>query len=59
MDKRTVTSEGRYAIYLQDAHPLREGMALAQYAEAAGFGCDELRHAAGQAAIISSARGME
>ncbi len=27
----------RYAIYLQDAHPLREGMALAQYAEAAGF----------------------
>ena len=28
---------GRYAIYLQDAHPIREGMALAQYAEAAGF----------------------
>ena len=27
----------RYAIYLQDAHPVREGMALAQYAEAAGF----------------------
>lgn len=27
----------RHAIYLQDAHPIREGMMLAQYAEAAGF----------------------
>ena len=27
----------RAAIYLQDAHPLREGMAFAQYAEATGF----------------------
>ena len=27
----------RAAIYLQDAHPLREGMAFAQYAEAKGF----------------------
>jgi 5,10-methylenetetrahydromethanopterin reductase len=35
--KPPVTSEGRYAIYLQDAHPIREGMGLAQYAEAAGF----------------------
>ena len=25
------------AIYLQDAHPLREAMALAQHAEARGF----------------------
>jgi 5,10-methylenetetrahydromethanopterin reductase len=28
---------GRYAVYLQDAHPIREGMAIAQYAEAKGF----------------------
>jgi 5,10-methylenetetrahydromethanopterin reductase len=27
----------RAAIYLQDAHPLREGMSFAQYAEAKGF----------------------
>lgn len=27
----------RVAIYLQDAHPIREGMAYAQYAEAKGF----------------------
>lgn len=27
----------RMAIYLQDAHPLREGMGFAQYAEAKGF----------------------
>ena len=27
----------RVALYLQDKHPLREGMALAQYAEARGF----------------------
>src|SRR5690349_9124428 len=25
------------AIYLQDAHPIRDGMAISQYAEAAGF----------------------
>jgi 5,10-methylenetetrahydromethanopterin reductase len=29
--------KGRVAIYLQDAHAIREGMALAQRAEAAGF----------------------
>ena len=34
---RSTKHAGRYAIYLQDAHPIREGMALAQYAEAAGF----------------------
>ncbi len=34
---RSTKHTGRYAIYLQDAHPIREGMALAQYAEAAGF----------------------
>ena len=27
----------RLAIYLQDAHPIREGMTIAQYAEASGF----------------------
>src|SRR3954447_3045006 len=27
----------RLAIYLQDAHPIREGMTIAQYAEAQGF----------------------
>jgi len=27
----------RLAIYLQDAHPIREGMAISQYAEAQGF----------------------
>jgi len=31
------TGHLRAAIYLQDAHPLREGMAFAQYAEAKGF----------------------
>jgi 5,10-methylenetetrahydromethanopterin reductase len=30
-------SNGRVALYLQDAHPLREGMKLAQYAEKHGF----------------------
>ena len=35
--ERSMKHAGRYAIYLQDAHPIREGMALAQYAEAAGF----------------------
>ena len=28
---------GRYAVYLQDAHQIREGMEIAQYAEAKGF----------------------
>jgi 5,10-methylenetetrahydromethanopterin reductase len=28
---------GRYAVYLQDAHPIRQGMEIAQYAEAKGF----------------------
>jgi 5,10-methylenetetrahydromethanopterin reductase len=32
-----VTSEGRVALYLQDKHPLRDGMRYAQYAEARGF----------------------
>jgi 5,10-methylenetetrahydromethanopterin reductase len=32
-----VTSEGRVALYLQDKHPLREGMHYAQYAEERGF----------------------
>jgi 5,10-methylenetetrahydromethanopterin reductase len=27
----------RVAVYLQDAHPIREGMAIAQYAESKGF----------------------
>ena len=27
----------RLAIYLQDAHPIREGMQIAQYAESRGF----------------------
>ena len=31
------TGKARMAIYLQDAHPIREGMAFAQYAEAKGF----------------------
>lgn len=30
-------SKDRVALYLQDAHPLREGMRLAQYAEKRGF----------------------
>jgi 5,10-methylenetetrahydromethanopterin reductase len=33
----TVTSEGRVALYLQDKHPIREGMRYAQLAEARGF----------------------
>jgi 5,10-methylenetetrahydromethanopterin reductase len=32
-----VTSEGRVALYLQDKHPLRDGMRYAEYAEARGF----------------------
>ena len=32
-----VTSEGRVALYLQDAHPIRDGMRYAQMAEANGF----------------------
>ncbi len=32
-----VTSEGRVALYLQDKHPLRDGMRYAQYAEQRGF----------------------
>jgi len=32
-----VTSEGRIALYLQDKHPLREGMRYVQYAEERGF----------------------
>jgi 5,10-methylenetetrahydromethanopterin reductase len=34
---KPVTSEGRVALYLQDKHPLREGMHYAQYAEERGF----------------------
>jgi len=30
-------SNDRVALYLQDAHPIREGMELAQYAEKHGF----------------------
>jgi 5,10-methylenetetrahydromethanopterin reductase len=33
----TVTSEGRMALYLQDKHPIREGMHYARYAESKGF----------------------
>jgi 5,10-methylenetetrahydromethanopterin reductase len=33
----TVTSGGRVALYLQDKHPLREGMAYVRQAEACGF----------------------
>lgn len=32
-----VTSEGRVALYLQDKHPIRDGMAYAQLAEQRGF----------------------
>ena len=32
-----VTSEGRVALYLQDKHPLRDGMRYAQLAEECGF----------------------
>jgi len=31
------TSEGRMALYLQDMHPIREGMRYARYAESKGF----------------------
>lgn len=39
IDKLAFNEKGhlRAAIYLQDAHPLREGMAFAQYAEQKGF----------------------
>jgi 5,10-methylenetetrahydromethanopterin reductase len=33
----TVASEGRVALYLQDLHPIREGMGYARYAEERGF----------------------
>jgi len=33
----TVTSAGRMALYLQDKHPIRDGMRYAQYAESKGF----------------------
>ena len=32
-----VTSEGRVALYLQDKHPIREGMEYVKLAEAKGF----------------------
>jgi 5,10-methylenetetrahydromethanopterin reductase len=32
-----VSSEGRVAMYLQDKHPIREGMEYARYAESRGF----------------------
>ncbi|HET9168622.1 MAG TPA: LLM class flavin-dependent oxidoreductase, partial [Actinospica sp.] len=33
----TVGSNGRVALYLQDKHPLREGMDYVRYAEQRGF----------------------
>jgi 5,10-methylenetetrahydromethanopterin reductase len=33
----TVATEGRVALYLQDLHPIRDGMAYARYAEERGF----------------------
>lgn len=33
----TVTSDGRVALYLQDKHPLRDGMEYVRYAEQRGF----------------------
>src|SRR6266508_5996679 len=33
----TVGSEGRVALYLQDKHPIRDGMEYARYAEDRGF----------------------
>src|SRR5438128_2759721 len=33
----TVSSDGRVAMYLQDKHPIRDGMRYARLAEAAGF----------------------
>ena len=32
-----VSSEGRVALYLQDKHPIRDGMGYVKAAEAAGF----------------------
>ena len=32
-----VTGHARMAVYLQDAHPIRDGMSIAQYAESKGF----------------------
>src|SRR5579872_3374169 len=32
-----VTSEGRVALYLQDKHPIRDGMVYAQLSESHGF----------------------
>ncbi len=32
-----VSSEGRVALYMQDKHPIRDGMAYARYAEERGF----------------------
>lgn len=32
-----VTSEGRVALYLQDKHPIRDGMSFVRYAEQRGF----------------------
>lgn len=37
MALNTGTGHARMAVYLQDAHPIREGMAIAQYAESKGF----------------------
>jgi 5,10-methylenetetrahydromethanopterin reductase len=33
----TVATDGRVALYLQDLHPIRDGMAYARYAEERGF----------------------
>ncbi len=35
--RMTVATEGRVALYLQDLHPIRDGMAYARYAEERGF----------------------
>jgi 5,10-methylenetetrahydromethanopterin reductase len=37
MESRTANSNQRVALYLQDKHPIREGMEYARYAEARGF----------------------
>ncbi len=37
MNTGAVASEGRVALYLQDKHPIRDGMRYAKLAEAAGF----------------------
>ena len=34
---KPATGHARMAVYLQDAHPIREGMEIAKYAEAKGF----------------------